>query len=234
VTVALPQVSRSSRLLRNVLRYPAVLVAIILWIAANVAVLLLADGRLPFDRPALASLPFAQQVALPSVGLIDVFVLMIVTYFLTRKRVIPDLAARAPERSQAARETAALLGYAALGQVGGWFLGPALGYRSFSLRIRGTLVGCSTPPSVGEVCVWSIYNFVVFAALPYAWFRRRYSATQLNLRSTDRRNDVLVIVVVGVIEVVVEVITFRNALLDTDPRPWVAEVCPRRPATAAA
>jgi hypothetical protein len=40
------------------------------------------------------------------------------------------------------------------------------------------------------------------------WFRRRYSATQLNLRSTDRTNDLLVIVVVGLIEVVVEVVTF--------------------------
>jgi hypothetical protein len=192
----------------NIVLRPPVLVAATFWIAANVAVLLLADGRLPFDRPALASLPFAQQVALPSVGLIEVFVLMTVVYFLTRKRVIPDLAARAPERSQAVRETVALLGYAAAGQVGGWLLGPALGYRSFSFHIAGTLVGCSTPPSVGEVWTWAIYNFVVFAALPYVWFRRRYSATRLNLRSTDRRNDLLVIVVVGIIEVVVEVITF--------------------------
>jgi hypothetical protein len=208
VTAAPPQVSWSSRLLRNVLHHPAVLVAVILWIAANVVVLLLADGRLPFDRPALASMSFAQQVALPSMGLVEVSFLMIVVYALTSRRVIPDVAARAPERSLAARETAALLGYAALGQVGGWLLGPALGYRSFSFHIRGTLVGCSTPPSVGEVWTWAIYNFVVFAALPYAWFRRRYSATQLNLRSTDRRNDVLVILVVGIIEVVVEVVTF--------------------------
>jgi hypothetical protein len=208
VTAAPPQVSWSSRLLRNVLHHPAVLVAVILWIAANVVVLLLADGRLPFDRPALASMSFAQQVALPSMGLVEVSFLMIVVYALTSRRVIPDVAARAPERSLAARETAALLGYAALGQVGGWLLGPALGYRSFSFHIRGTLVGCSTPPSVGEVWTWAIYNFVVFAALPYEWFRRRYSATQLNLRSTDRRNDVLVILVVGIIEVVVEVVTF--------------------------
>src|SRR5579863_5182682 len=87
------------RLIREVLFRPAVLVAALLWIAANVVVLLLADGRLPFDRPALAGLPFAQQVALPSVGLIEVFVLMTLTYFLTRRRVIPDIAARAPERS---------------------------------------------------------------------------------------------------------------------------------------
>jgi hypothetical protein len=196
------------RLVRNVFRRPAVLVAATLWIVANVAVVFLADGRLPFDRPALAGVPFAQQVALPSMGLIEVFVLMTIVYFLTRRRVIPDIAARAPERSLAAWETAALLGYAGLGQVGGWLLGPALGYRSYSFHIAGTLVGCSTPPSVGEVWTWAIYNFVVFAVVPYLWFRRRYSATQLNLRSTDRRNDMLVIGAVGVIEGLVEVLTF--------------------------
>jgi hypothetical protein len=113
--VAQSSLSLPRRLVRNVLRRPAVLVAATLWIVANVAVVVLADGRLPFDRPALAGMPFAQQVALPSVGLIEVFVLMTVVYFLTRRRVIPDLAARAPERSLAARETAALLGYAPLG-----------------------------------------------------------------------------------------------------------------------
>jgi hypothetical protein len=118
------------------------------------------------------------------------------------------MAARAPGRALAARETALLLGYAALGQVGGWLLGPALGYRPFSFHIAGTLVGCSVPPSIGEVWTWAIYNFVVFAAVPYLWFRARYSATQLNLRSTNRWNDVLVIVVVAIIEGVVELSAF--------------------------
>ena len=208
MTAAQWQVSWAGRFIHNVLLRPAVLVAAILWIVANVVVLLLANGRLPFDRPALASMSFAQQVALPSLGLVEVSLLMTVVYALTSRRVIPDIAARAPERSQAARETAALLGYAGLGQIGGWLLGPALGYRSFSFHIAGTLVGCSTPPSIGEVWTWAIYNFIVFAVVPYAWFRRRYSATQLNLQSTDRRNDLLVIGVVGVIEVLVEVFTF--------------------------
>jgi hypothetical protein len=208
MTAAQSPLSWSGRLIHNVLLRPAVLVAAVLWIVANVVVLLLANGRLPFDRPALASMSFAQQVALPSLGLVEVSVLGILVYALTSRRVIPDMAARAPERSQAAKETAALLAYAGLGQVGGWLLGPALGYRSFSFHIAGTLVGCSTPPSVGEVWTWAIYNFVVFAVVPYLWFRRRYSATQLNLRSTDRRNDLLVIGVVGVIEILVEVFTF--------------------------
>src|SRR5580700_6404381 len=114
----------------------------------------------------------------------------------------------APGRAQSARETTLLLGYAGLGQLGGWLVGPALGYRPFSFHIAGTVVGCGVPPSVGELWTWAIYNFVVFAVVPYLWFRRRYSAMQLNLRSTNRTNDLLVIVVVAVIESLVELGAF--------------------------
>lgn len=196
------------RLAGEAVLHPAVQIAAVLWIAATIAVLLLADGFLPFDRPALAGMSFALQVALPSLGLIEVFALMAIVYFLTRNRTIPDIAARAPARAQAARETACLLGYAGVGQVGGWIVGPALGYRPFSFHIAGTLLGCSVLPGTGELWTWAIYNFAVFAIIPYVWFRRRYSDTQLNLRSTDRRNDLLVIVVVVAIESLVEIGTF--------------------------
>lgn len=208
MTAARKSRSSTAANLRNAALRPAVQVAVLSWIVANVAVIWLAAGTLPFDRPALARLPFAQQVAFPSLGLLEVFLLMSVVYFLTRSRDVPDMAERAPAQAIAARETIALLCYAGVGQMGGWIVGPALGYRPFSFHIAGTLVGCSTPPSVGEVWTWAIYNFVVFAALPYLWFRRRYSAVQLNLRSSDRRNDVLVIVVVATIEGAVELSQF--------------------------
>jgi len=137
-----------------------------LWIAAHVAVLLLAGGQLPFDRPALAGLPFASQVAAPTLLLIETMVLMAVVYGLTYRRDVPDLAARAPEPRQAARETLMVLAYAALAQAGGWLLGPALGYRPFSFHLAGTLYGCTVTPSPGEVATWAIYNFVAFAVLP--------------------------------------------------------------------
>ena len=172
------------------------------------AVLLLAGGFLPFDRPAIANMPFIQQVALPSFGLIEIFAAHGRCLPLDRAADDPDIAARAPGRARAASETVLLLGYAAIGQFGGWLLGPALGYRPFSFHIAGTVFGCSVPPSVGELWTWAIYNFVVFAVVPYLWFRRRYSATQLNLRSTDRMNDLLVIVVVMVIESLVELSAF--------------------------
>jgi hypothetical protein len=208
MNAAQSQLSSLAAVIRSAVLHPAVQVAALLWIVANVAVVLLAGGLLPFDRPAMAGMPFVQQVALPSFGLIEVFALMAVVYVLTGRRAIPDLAARAPERAQAARETILLLGYAGLGQLGGWLVGPALGYRPFSFHIAGTLVGCSVAPSIGELWTWAIYNFVVFAVVPYLWFRRRYSATQLNLRSTNRTNDLLVIVVVAAIESLVELGAF--------------------------
>jgi len=200
-------------LLRALVSNSGVQIAVILWVAGYIVVIWLAHGSLPFDRPAVTRLPFALQLAMPTIGMIEVFFLMAVTFLLTRARTIPDMAARAPDRRTALRETVGVLAYAILGQIGGWVLGPALGYRPFSFHIAGTVFGCSVPPARTEVCVWALYNFLVFAVAPYVYFRRRYSASELNLRSTNRRNDALVILVILVIESAVELATFGNNIL---------------------
>jgi hypothetical protein len=74
------------------LHHRGVQTAVALWIAGYVAVLWLAQGSLPFDRPA-AKLPFALQVAAPTITLIEIVVLMGLAFLLTRRRVIPDSAA---------------------------------------------------------------------------------------------------------------------------------------------
>lgn len=203
--------------LRQVLVHPAIMIVGLVWAAANLALYWLTGGFLPFDMPAMQHLPMAQRFALPTLGLLEVFLLMAVTWWLTRKRAIPDMSARAPDRSVAARETLALLLYAAAEQVGGWILGPLLGYRAFGFHIAGTLVGCSNPPSVGETLVWMSYNFAVFAVVPYVWFRRKYAAASLNLNSTNRSNDLTVIVVIGVIESLVELLNVSPAFLALTP-----------------
>lgn len=197
---------------RSVVRHRGVQVATGLWLTGIVIVVVLAHGSLPFDRPAVALLPFGAQLAAPTLIMVEVFGLMALVFLLTRNRRIPDMTARAPERARAQRETLLLLGYAALGQVGGWILGPALGFRPFSFHIAGSVYGCSVPPGSAEVCVWALYNFVVFALVPYLYFRRRYSATELNLRSADRRNDAQVILVVLLIESAFELSAFHNNL----------------------
>jgi len=196
-------------LLRRLALDPVVQIAVAVWLLANGVVLLLAGGRLPFDRPALAGIPFALQVAAPTIGMIQIFALMGVVYWLTRKRAIPDMAARAPARAVAARETFALLAYAAAGQVGGWIVGPSFGYRPFSFHIAGTVYGCSTPPVPGEFATWAIYNFLVFVVVPYFWFRRRYDATQ--------RNDLLVIVVICLLDSLFELATLGASVFRLGP-----------------
>ena len=194
--------------MRPTILNPLTLLAVTGWAALNLAALALAGGYLPFDRPALAGVPFAVQMAAPSLGLIEVFALMGVVWGMTRRRAIPDIAARAPARAMAARETAALLAYAMLGQAGGWLLGPALGYRPFSFHVAGTLVGCSVLASPGEVWTWMGYNFVVFAVVPYLWFRRRYTGEQLNLTSSAPGADLRLILVIAALEGAVELAAF--------------------------
>jgi hypothetical protein len=189
-----------------------------LWVAGTLVALWLAQGSLPFNRPAVASLPFAVQMAEPSIAMLEVFILMGLAFLLTRTRSIPDLAARAPQRRIALRETVGVLIYATLGQIGGWIVGPALGYRPFSFHIAGTVFGCAVPPVRAEVGLWAMYNFLVFAVIPYLYFRRRYTNTELNLRSTDYRNDLLLICVILTIESAVELVTFDNNVLKLDLR----------------
>ena len=198
--------------LKAILRHRGVQAAAALWVVAYFVVIWLAQGTLPFDRPAVAQLPFSLQIAAPSITLVEIFVLMWLVFLLTRGRVIPDMAARAPERRVALRETILVIAYAAIGQVGGWILGPALGYRAFSFHIAGTVFGCSVPPQPVEVCVWAGYNFVVFALAPYLYFRRRYTNTQLNLRSTNRKNDALLVFAVAAVESAFELTAFDTTI----------------------
>jgi hypothetical protein len=207
-----------SSVLRAIVRHRGVQATAILWVVAYVVVLWLARGSLPFDRPAVARLPFTVQIAAPTVTMIEIFMLMALTFFLTRKRIIPDMAARAPERREALRETILVLCYGALGQAGGWILGPALGFRAFSFHIAGSVFGCSTPPAPAEVWVWALYNFFIFAVVPYLYFRSRYTNTELNLRSSNRRNDALLIIIILGIESAFELAAFDKNLFTLSAR----------------
>jgi hypothetical protein len=198
--------------LRAIVRHRGVQATIALWVIGYLVVFWMARASLPFDRPAVATLPFALQLAAPSITLIEILLLMGMVFLLTRRRVIPDIASRAPHRQAALRETLLLIGYAAMGQLGGWILGPALGYRAFSFHIAGTVFGCSVPPQRGEMWTWALYNFVVFALLPYVYFRRLYTNTQLNLCSVDRRNDSLLIVAVIAVESAFELGVFNKTI----------------------
>ncbi len=170
------------------------------WLVINASFLRLANGFLPFDRPRMVGMPFALQAAVPSLGLIEQLVLMVLVAGMTRHRAPFDMAARAPDVSRCWTQTLGTIGYAMLAQIGGWIVGPALGYRPFSFHLAGSMVGCSKPPTPGEALVWASYNFLVFAVVPYLYFRRFYSDRSLNLVSTDPRNDRRVMLTVLTVE----------------------------------
>ncbi len=170
-----------------------------IWIVALVVAYLLGRDGLPFDRPLTEDFPFGAELALILVtSLVLPFIYMGLTYAMTRSRVIPDIASRAPERAVALREAAYLIVYGilvfALGQVIGRL---AIGGEGFGLHLHGAIYGATHGVALAEVLGWAAYNFVGYAAIPYMVFRRRgYSDEALSLRSSNRKNDALVILVV--------------------------------------
>lgn len=196
----------------------SVRIALVAWLVANVALLVIGRGGLPFDRPVLPSASAQTQVVSANAALIEVLLLMGIVWALTRTRRLPDIAARAPAPATARRETLLLLGWGALGLLGGWILGRALGWHAFAFHVVGTLYGTHQTVAPAEVVVWAIYNVVVYAVLPYWFFHRRYSNTELNLTSSNRRNDALVIVVVLAIESLAQLLAVSAAILSLSPR----------------
>jgi hypothetical protein len=218
VTTAPPSAPGGRHWLPALLAQRSVQITLGAWILANIAVVLLAHGHLPFRRPALHHAAFGTQLLNPTLAMVEVLGLIAVTFALTHRRVIPDVGARAPERPLAARETAWTVLYGIAGLAGGFALGRALGYHPISFHLTGTLYGTDDVVKPAEVAVWAAYNFAVFAVAPYLYFRRRYSATALNLKSTDRGNDILVIATILAIEVVVELTGFSSAILGLSGR----------------
>src|ERR1700690_1711120 len=180
----------------KLLRERAVLIAIGLWIVCSASVFPLSGGTLPFNRPALAKASVALQLIDPLISLAALLLLMAVIYGLTKRRTIPDMTARAPEKSIAKTETIALWIYGVAVMVVGRVAGQKLFGEGIGLHLNGSLFGATRTQSPHEVRAWAIFNFAVFALVPYFVFRPRgYSREALNLKSANVRNDALVIVV---------------------------------------
>jgi hypothetical protein len=188
---------RSGSWFVNLLRQRSVQLAVLLWVAAILAIFPLSAAKFPLNRPLLAHLPVAAQVVAPIVVLVLVFVQMAVTYFLTRRRTVPDMAARAPDVATARREVWSLWAYGALVLLAGQRIGLRLFGEGIGLHLNGSLFGPTRMVSPREVWVWAFYNFIFFALVPYVVFRARgYSREALNLKSANLRNDTLVLFVI--------------------------------------
>ncbi len=189
------------------------------WMLLTGLALLLGRAGLPFDQPLLAKTPLAGQIQSAWLGLLFCLLLVGLTVWLTRRRARPDFAARVGARPLVIRETTGMLLYGVVAQALGWVLGHAVGPAAISLHLPGSLYGTSLHISTGWAVLWAGFNFLVYAVVPFWWFRRRgYSNRQLSLHSQDRRGDLILIGVVLVLESTAEFLSISSATLHLDTR----------------
>jgi hypothetical protein len=175
------------------------------WLAIAVAIPLLASGSLPFDRPSLDGQPVSTQIVNAHLNLVLAVCVIALAYVVTRHRVVPDIAARAPARAVAALEVGVLVAYGVLIQAGGVVVGQLIGTVPLSAHMPGSIYAVREPITPAQTAVWMTYNFLLYAVIPYLVFRARgYSNEALCLRSSDRANDALLIIVVLAFEGAVE------------------------------
>ncbi len=204
-----------ARGVRWLVRQRSVQVAAALWVLGSAAVFPLADGELPFVR-GHEVLPVATEVINGQLNLLLALVLIVITLAMTRRRPRIDLAARAPERATARRETLGLVGYGVLVGLGGLAVGELAGDHAYSLHLPGTIYGLHEGTlHLGWVAGWAAYNLVFFALVPYLVFRRRgYDNTRLNLHSADRRRDAALILVILLVESAAELGTVSGEIFE--------------------
>ena len=137
------------------------------------------------------------MVVFSSIALAFLVLEMGLVALITRRRPIPDLAGRAPERGVALRETLLLWVYGAVALLAGRIIGLHFLGAGIALHLNGSLVGATRVQSPEEVYAFAAYNGIFFALVPYVVFRLLgYSNEQLNLKSANWKSDTIVIFVV--------------------------------------
>lgn len=179
-----------------VVRQRSFQVALILWVLISVAAVELCHGTMPLPMGPHPGDP-AGMVIFSSIALAFLALEIGLVALITRRRPMPDLAGRAPERGVALREAVLLWIYGAAVLLAGRFIGLHFFGAGIAMHLNGSLVGATRVQSPQEVYAFAGYNGFFSALVPYVVFRLRgYSHEQLNLRSANLKNDVLVIFVV--------------------------------------
>lgn len=178
---------------KELLRSRFVWIGIATWIGFSISIPLLTAGSVPFDQPWLASVPYSLRVGFLIANPVFALTIIPLIYALTHQRHV-DIGIQAPERTRAIAEIVGVLVYGALILVEGQILGRKLGFHGIGLHMTGSMFGLDDAVMRREVYLWSLYNFIFYAALPYSYFRLRgYSNEALCLTSSDLSNDLLVI-----------------------------------------
>ena len=176
-----------------VVRQRSFQVALILWILISVAAVELCHGAMPLP---MGPHPGDPAGIFTSIALVFLALEIGLVALITRRRPMPDLAGRAPERGVALREAVILWIYGAAVLLAGRFIGLHFFGAGIALHLNGSLVGGTRVQSPQEVYAFAGYNGFL------CWFRTvvfrllGYSHEQLNLKSANLKNDVMVIFVV--------------------------------------
>jgi hypothetical protein len=200
-----PRTPKDNALPKPWWRERSLYVAVIAWIACLCAIYPLSRGVLPFNRPNISALTFSQQMVYQVFQPLVFFLFLAVIYWLTRRRALPDMAGRAPDRAKTVRETLLMWLYGAAVLGAGQLIGLKVFGQGIGLHPNGSLFGVTHMQTPTEIWFWALYNFLLYAVVPYLVFRARgYSREALNLKSANPRNDTLVIVVVLILETALE------------------------------
>lgn len=188
-----PPVSRGKSLVRQ----PSLWIALVVWCLLSAAAILFCPNGVPLHWPELATTSPATDVLNDSIGLTGLVLIIGLVHLLARRRPFPNLAERAPERVTALREMWATWIYGAIVLIAGRIVGQHYFGEGIGLHLDGCLFGAMRVQSPAEVWTWAAWNGILLALVPYLVFRwRGYSRQALNLRSSNWRNDALIIAVV--------------------------------------
>lgn len=178
------------------IRQRSLQVGLLVWALISLGALWLCHGTMPLQIGPRPVNPRA-QVIFSSIALVFLVLEAGLVSLITRRRPWPDLAERAPERGVALRETILLWIYGGVVLLAGRFIGIHYFGEAIAMHLNGSLVGATRVQSPNEVYTWAAYNGILLGLIPYVVFRLRgYSNQQLNLKSANLKNDVIVIFVV--------------------------------------
>jgi hypothetical protein len=182
--------------LSYLVRQRSLQVALLLWVLISVGALWLCHGTMPLQIGPVPVNPTG-QVIFSSIALVFLVLEAGLVALITRRRPWPELAERAPEHRVALRETIFLWIYGGVVLLAGRFIGIHYFGEAIAMHLNGSLVGATRVQPPNEVYTWAAYNGILLGLVPYIVFRLRgYSNQQLNLKSSNLRNDVIVILVV--------------------------------------
>lgn len=137
------------------------------------------------------------------IQLLWAFLLIVIIHLLTRRREVPNLSDRAPKRSITLQEVLLFVGYGALVLFGGHLIAKLFGMQSLGMHLHGSFYGSAHAITPFEIFYWAGYNFLFYVIIPYLYTRsKKYTLEALNLKSLNRRKDLVLIVVILAIEAI--------------------------------